>query len=233
MMMKALYIHLNCSSHSDFLHNLDWHKYGVHWDRCEHDGDALMDLLQETPYSLAMINLNGNLYRGLECCRQIRQQHHFPIIVIEDSLDFMIIRKALKLRVSDYLPSTLPAEELMQSVTKVCAKHKKHKDDIIHQVKKYVNQRLHKNITLKEISDRFHFNRSYLGQKFKLHENMSFNEYLFIQRMERAKWLLANTELKVYEIAGEVGYTEIDWFYKRFKAYTGVSANEYRKRVAS
>jgi YesN/AraC family two-component response regulator len=62
---------------------------------------------------------------------------------------------------------------------------------------------------------------------------MSFNEYLFIQRMERAKWLLANTELKVYEIAGEVGYKEIDWFYKRFKAYTGVSANEYRKRVAS
>lgn len=62
---------------------------------------------------------------------------------------------------------------------------------------------------------------------------MSFNEYLFIQRMERAKMLLEQTDLKIYEIANEVGYTEIDWFYKRFKSYTGVSANEYRKMVAS
>jgi YesN/AraC family two-component response regulator len=51
--------------------------------------------------------------------------------------------------------------------------------------------------------------------------------------MERAKMLLEQTDLKIYEIANEVGYTEIDWFYKRFKSYTGVSANEYRKMVAS
>lgn len=83
------------------------------------------------------------------------------------------------------------------------------------------------------ISSQFHFNRSYLGQKFRNHENMSFNEYLFTQRMERAKMLLEQTHLKVYEIANEVGYTEIGWFYKRFKSYTGISANEYRKMVAS
>ncbi|GIO84106.1 hypothetical protein J25TS5_10380 [Paenibacillus faecis] len=108
-----------------------------------------------------------------------------------------------------------------------------HGENVIHKVKEYVDKMLHTNITLKEISRKFHFNCSYLGQKFKHHENMSFNEYLFMQRMERAKILLEQTDLKVYEIAKRVGYTELDWFYKRFKTYTGVSANEYRKMAAS
>jgi YesN/AraC family two-component response regulator len=29
-------------------------------------------------------------------------------------------------------------------------------------------------------------------------------------------------------VATEVGYREIDWFYKKFKEYTGVSPSEYR-----
>ncbi|MEI0740252.1 helix-turn-helix domain-containing protein [Paenibacillus sp. JTLBN-2024] len=103
--------------------------------------------------------------------------------------------------------------------------------DIIDKVKAYVDEALHQNITLKEISHIFHFNYSYLGQKFKVQEKMTFKEYLLQQRMEKAKFLLENTDMKVYEIANEVGYTEMDWFYKKFKTYTGVSANKYRKTL--
>ncbi len=89
---------------------------------------------------------------------------------------------------------------------------------------------MNQNITLKIISSLLHFNCVYLGQKFKDQENMSFNEYLLQQRMEKAKILLERTDMRIYEIANEVGYTEIDWFYKKFKEYTGASANEYRKQ---
>ncbi|MNI59550.1 HTH-type transcriptional activator Btr [compost metagenome] len=101
---------------------------------------------------------------------------------------------------------------------------------IIEEIKLYVEEQLHRNITLKRISDVLNFNCAYLGQKFKQHENMSFNEYLLRRRMEKAKRLLETTEMKIYEIADAVGYTEIDWFYKKFKEYTGTSANEYRKQ---
>jgi len=85
---------------------------------------------------------------------------------------------------------------------------------------------------LKKISSMLYLNCAYLGQKFKQHENMSFNEYLLQMRMERAKQLLENTDMRIYEVASEVGYSELDWFYKKFKAYTGLSASEYR-RIAS
>ncbi|ACX65553.1 helix-turn-helix domain-containing protein [Paenibacillus sp. FSL H8-0457] len=228
-----LYINLSCYSESDMLRLQDWGKCGMNIDICEHDCDASLHLIEENGYSLTVINMNGKPKEGLELCGRIRRISRLPIIVIEDAMKFAVIRKALQLQVSDYLPSTLPAEELVKSVAAIKANHHRTEDDVIHRVKEYVGKMLHENITLKDLSSKFHFNRSYLGQKFKNHENMSFNEYLLIQRMERAKILLEQTDLKVYEIAYEVGYTEIDWFYKRFKSYTGVSANEYRKMVAS
>lgn len=62
---------------------------------------------------------------------------------------------------------------------------------------------------------------------------MTFNEFLLKQRMEKAKLLLEKTDMKIYEVAQEVGYVELDWFYKKFKTYTGVNANKYRQLAGS
>lgn len=231
-MSMLLYINLGCCF-DDMLRLQDWGKCGMNMEICDDDSEASLHRIEENGYSLAIINMNGSPKKGLDLCGRIRRISRLPIIVVEDTMEFAFIRKALQLQVSDYVPSTLPAEELVKSVAAINASHRRTEDDVIHRVKEYVEKKLHENITLKDISSKLHFNRSYLGQKFKNHENMSFNEYLFIQRMERAKMLLEQTDLKIYEIANEVGYTEIDWFYKRFKSYTGVSANEYRKMVAS
>jgi YesN/AraC family two-component response regulator len=151
-------------------------------------------------------------------------------------------------QVSDYLPAPLCPDEMSASLQLIRRKLDSTRPaareihtmesaavdiSVIDKVKEYVTKALSQNITLKEISNIFHFNCSYLGQKFKYHENMTFNEYLLKQRMEKAKALLESTDLKVYEIANEVGYSEMDWFYKKFKSYTGVSANEYRKKMMS
>ncbi|WP_025708013.1 response regulator transcription factor [Paenibacillus graminis] len=174
-----------------------------------------------------------------------------PIIrPIFSSNDFDLARKALMLHVSDYLKDPVEPAELARSLEAVKRKLESpnspfpsaqavhnavagrvpsSSSSIIEEIKLYVEKQLHRNITLKQISDVLNFNCAYLGQKFKQHENMSFNEYLLLRRME-AKLLLETTEMKIYEIADAVGYTEIDWFYKKFKEYTGTSANEYRKQ---
>ncbi|MEC0168578.1 helix-turn-helix domain-containing protein [Paenibacillus graminis] len=175
-----------------------------------------------------------------------------PIIrPIFSSNDFDLARKALMLHVSDYLKDPVEPAELARSLEAVKRKlvspnspfpsaqavHEavagrvpSSSSSIIEEIKLYVEKQLHRNITLKRISDVLDFNCAYLGQKFKQHENMSFNEYLLLRRMEKAKLLLETTEMKIYEIADAVGYTEIDWFYKKFKEYTGTSANKYRKQ---
>ncbi|MCC3376045.1 response regulator [Cohnella sp. REN36] len=83
-------------------------------------------------------------------------------------------------------------------------------------------------ISLKAIAERIYMNPAYLGQLFKTNEGLSFNDYLLRVRMEKAKELLRRTDKKAFEVATDVGYRELDWFYKKFKAYTGYSTSEYR-----
>lgn len=211
-----------------------------------------MSMLSAQDHQLVLINMRGSEEEGLRLCGRIREKSRVPIVLIGGRNEFQFARKALFYQVNDYLPDPVSPEEFVASLENVkreldtalfsrnqpipWAKNVQQaaaasSADIIDKVKAYVEEALHENITLKEISHIFHFNYSYLGQKFKVQEKMTFKEYLLQQRMEKAKFLLENTDMKVYEIANEVGYTEMDWFYKKFKTYTGVSANKYRKTL--
>ena len=59
----------------------------------------------------------------------------------------------------------------------------------------------------------------------------TYREYLIGIRISEAKRLLINTELSVAEISKSVGYLNIPYFIRVFKADTGYSPGEYRKRV--
>ncbi|WP_309120883.1 response regulator transcription factor [Paenibacillus sp.] len=99
---------------------------------------------------------------------------------------------------------------------------------VIEELKSIVRARYMDNVSLRSVAQRLYMNPNYLGKLFKANTGMSFNDYLLQVRMEKAKELLLHSDLKVYEISEAVGYGELDWFYKRFKAYTGISASEFR-----
>lgn len=101
----------------------------------------------------------------------------------------------------------------------------------IEEVKAWVAEHYGSNISLRGIAAKLYMNPVYLGQLFKTHTDMSFNDYLLKVRMEKAIDLLLHSDKKVYEIAYDVGYKQLDWFYKKFKAYTGISAGEYRASI--
>jgi two-component system response regulator YesN len=99
----------------------------------------------------------------------------------------------------------------------------------IEKVKEIARQQYKQNINLRLISKDIYMNPAYLGQLFKSYEGISFQQYLLQLRMEKAKQLLLQTNKKVYEIAAEVGYRELDWFYKKFKDFEGKSPGEFRE----
>lgn len=248
---KVLFVDLDHHSEDKTRYMLDWKSIGFSLEGYADASATAMTLFAKHRFSLIAINMNGAHEGGMELCGQIRNKSRIPIILIGGGNDFQLARKAMYYQVSDYLPDPLSADELTASLQNVKRKldsnleadHNAHslsisendfspQANVIDKVKEYVEEALNQNITLKEISNILHFNCSYLGQKFKYHVNMTFNEYLLQQRMEKAKSLLEHTDMKVYEIANKVGYTEMDWFYKKFKSYTGVSANEYRKMIS-
>ena len=85
-----------------------------------------------------------------------------------------------------------------------------------------------KKISLDEICRNLYLSTTYFSFIFKKETGQNYMEYLTGIRMEKAKELLGTTTKKVYEIAGDVGYSDYKYFTAQFKKYTGMSPKDYR-----
>jgi len=102
--------------------------------------------------------------------------------------------------------------------------------EIIQKVKSYIEAHFSEDISLEHIAEIFHFNPSYISLLFKNYSKVGFKEYLINLRIEEAKRLLRETNLKVYEIARKIGYNDVAYFVKLFKKEVGTSPNRYRSK---
>ncbi len=87
----------------------------------------------------------------------------------------------------------------------------------------------YRSITLEEIGSKLNVTPEYLGTLFHKEVGVSFSNYMKKYRINKAKELLCGTEMKLYQIAEEVGYTDSKYFSKVFKEITGQLPTEYRK----
>ena len=84
-------------------------------------------------------------------------------------------------------------------------------------------------ITLGEIADRLQVTQEYLGNQFRRELGENFSAYIRNYRLRKAKELLIGTQMKQYEIAEKVGYTDAKYFARVFREHVGMSPAEYRK----
>lgn len=94
----------------------------------------------------------------------------------------------------------------------------------------YLAENYNQDITLEKLAEYLHFNFNYTSSLFKKIFGKSFVAYLTEVRMEEARRLLDSGELKVYEVARQVGYEDERYFQKTFKKIFGVTPKDYQKR---
>ncbi|MBQ7900963.1 MAG: helix-turn-helix transcriptional regulator [Clostridia bacterium] len=82
---------------------------------------------------------------------------------------------------------------------------------------------------MKDICDEFHCSPSYVSHFFKKNKGITIKGYVNNLRIENAKQLLKSTGLSIDEISFAVGFGDISYFSKVFKAHVGLSPTEYRK----
>lgn len=99
----------------------------------------------------------------------------------------------------------------------------------INRAKKYIEDNYMNSITLEDVGDYIGFNPSYFSSLFKKVTGLSFLEYLSKIRIEKAKELLKESDLRVQDVCIMVGYSDVKYFSKLFIKYTGLKPKEYRK----
>lgn len=105
------------------------------------------------------------------------------------------------------------------------------RDTVLDDILYYIDHNYKTNIKLETIAPLFGYNSAYLGKIFTKSTGENFNSYVDHMRIEHSKELLMENRLKVYEIAEQVGYKNVDYFHKKFKKYVGMSPAEYRKTI--
>jgi len=101
----------------------------------------------------------------------------------------------------------------------------------IDQIIDYVRIHFQESLSLKTLSHQFNLSAAYLGQLYKKTAGCNFSSHLNTIRVENAKILLHNPQLKEYEVARNVGYTDASYFFRIFKKHTGMNPSEYRVAV--
>ncbi|MBR2283584.1 MAG: substrate-binding domain-containing protein [Ruminococcus sp.] len=81
---------------------------------------------------------------------------------------------------------------------------------------------------ISEIAENLYLSKSYLQKIYKTYFGKSIIEEMIQFRIDKAKELLANTDMTVTEISKECGYSSYNYFVRQFKSSEGVSPSEYR-----
>ena len=102
---------------------------------------------------------------------------------------------------------------------------------VLSRIEQDMKENYKENLTLKDLSRKYYVNAAYLGQSFKKQYGESFKDYLNRIRIEAAVELLMYSDKKIYEIAEEVGYKDLDYFINKFIALKGCTPAKFRKQI--
>ncbi len=134
--------------------------------------------------------------------------------------------------------STSELKTFIENITDVVISHiediqKQKAADIVSQAKSLVEQNYAGDASLETIAAQVFISPCYLSVIFKKETKTTFKNYLIQTRIDKAKELLEDTDLKIYEVAEKVGYNDTRYFSELFQRICGKTPSQYRARKNS
>lgn len=153
-------------------------------------------------------------------------------------LDFELYNIVNQTETIKRITNSISMEELTKTidefVQKITQKYEKKESKLysinVKKVLNMIDEYYGQGINLEEIADSLHVTPEYLGSLFNKEVGKSFSAFLKGLRIRKAKELLLNTNLKSYEIASKLGFSDSKYFFRIFKEVTGLSTSEYIKK---
>jgi AraC-like DNA-binding protein len=120
------------------------------------------------------------------------------------------------------------AQHLSMVSNQIVVQQENAEPPIILRAKEFIKQNQTEDISLGQVAKAVNTSTFYFCKMFKKFTGINFTDYVSRLRIESAKNLLLNPNLRISEIAYEVGFQSLTHFNRVFKKIIGQSPTEYR-----
>ena len=220
---------------------VDYEQFGMQVIAQAENGREAWQKFQKNPADILLTDINMPQMNGLELAKLVRDQApKCHIVFLTGYDDFDYARTAIKLGADDYLLKPFSKDDVEEMLAKVQTKLDKERkkaqiQNLVDQgqrseLEEAIHARLaDSELSLKNLAFQLGFSPSYLSVLIKKELGLPFQDYLIQERMKKAKLLLLTTDLKIYEIAEQVGFEDMNYFSQRFKQVVGLTPRQFKK----
>lgn len=222
---------------------INWEKMDCSLIDVVSDGQELIKQIDEKLPDIIITDIQMPVVNGLDVCRYVYERYpEMQVIILTAYSDFEYAKSAIKYNACEYVLKVSIIDELSAAVKKAIYNITKLKNEIeneginyksqsglIKQVDDYIKKNFKNKISLDDIADAMHVNRSYLSRLYKNKTGVNLFDAILEYRIEAAKEYLLNMDMKTYEVSEAVGIEDAGYFSKVFKKMTGMSPKEYRR----
>ena len=196
-----------------------------------HDMEGLKQALNAFFSGLREVNATIEYARIL--CVDLIFRH--SLLAHADGKDFLSLFEGREIPYARVM-STRTADELQaflldvyaQALDRLYVRPASQAEALVHKVRKLIAADFDKPISAATIAKEVFLTESHLRRVFKNVTGQTIGEHILMTRMQRACELLRGTDMRVFEIAGAVGYENHSYFSIVFRKYFGKAPGEYR-----
>lgn len=123
------------------------------------------------------------------------------------------------------------AQHLAMLSNQVLVQHENAEPPVIRRAKEFIQEHQAEDISLGQVARAVNTSTFYFCKMFKKVTRINFTDYLSRVRIEKSKNLLLNPNLRVSEIAFEVGFQSLTHFNRVFKKVLGQTPTNYRAQL--
>lgn len=102
-------------------------------------------------------------------------------------------------------------------------------ETVIRKIKDHIKEHLSESISLSSLSAIVNYNETYISRLFKQSTGVKLSEYIYQERIAKAKYLLSTSSDSIQAIAAAIGFDSPQYFSLVFKKSVGITPSEYQR----
>ena len=235
---------------SELALTVPWEKLGAQVVGSAYDADTAEREIRALRPELVITDIAMPGRDGLNLIESLADLPGTEFILISAFPRFEYALKAIKLKTADYFVKPFDDDEFCQAIERVVsriisAQQNQAEEDLaiaaaespriqnahLARAVQYMDVHFAEELSAAQVAKAMFISESYLSKLFRWNLNTSFGEYLSYLRIRKAMHLLKSTDLKIYEVSEQVGFSDHRYFATMFRKYVGISPSQYKYSV--